>query len=143
MGGDHDTTRYRKCHPQCGEILRKPRHSTQETIEKLLQYVVRTANLGITYSGKDNGIKMLAYANSDYATCLDTRCSVSSGAILLGGGVISWYSRIQGITTSATSEYVALVETVKETLFLRQVEIFIMPTLESYTIKIWRTNRGP
>ena len=111
---------------------------------KILQYVLRTVDLGITFCGKDNGIEMLAYADSDHATCPDTRRLVSGGAVLLGGAAISWYSRTQEITASGTSEseYVALAEIVKEVLFLRQVQAFIMQTMQSHPITIKKDNEG-
>ena len=88
---------------------------------KALQYLWRTKGLGITYGGVASGeASMSAYVDSDHATCPDSRRSVSGGAILLGGGVISWFSRAQRVTASASSEseYVALAEIVNEVKFL-------------------------
>ena len=47
---------------------------------------------------------------------------------MLGGGAISWFSRAQRITATATSEseYVALAEVVNELRFLRQVKAFMV-----------------
>ena len=58
--------------------------------------------------------------------------------------MISWFSRAQRVTASASSEseYVALAETVTEIKFLRQVQEFIMPTLKSCTISIMEDNQG-
>ena len=55
---------------------------------------------------------------------------------MLGGGTISWFSRAQRVTASASSEseYVALAEIVNVAKFLRRVQEFIMPTLRSCTI---------
>ena len=88
---------------------------------------------------------MSAYVDSDHATCPDSRRSVSGGAVMLQGGRISWFSRAQGLTASASSEseYVALAEIVNETKFLRQVQAFIMPSLKSCTISIIEDNQGP
>lgn len=95
----------------------------KKALEKIVQYVLRTAILGITYGGNDRGIEMLTYTDSDCATCPNTRRSVSSGAVLLWGGAICWHSRTQEVTASATldSEYMALVKTVKDVLFLCHV----------------------
>lgn len=116
----------------------------KKAVEKILPFVLRTANLGITYGGKDSGIEMLAYADSDHATCPDTRRSVSRGAVLLAGGAISWHSRTQEITASTSSEleYVTLAETLKYVRCPRQMEAFIMPTLESYSVTVMEDNQG-
>ena len=101
---------------------------------KALRYSWRTKDLGITYGGvTSRGLTMSVYVDSDHATCPDSRRSVSGGAVMLRGGIISWFSRAQRVTASASSEseYVALAEIVNETKFLRQVQEFIVPTLRS------------
>ena len=87
---------------------------------------------------------MSAYVDSEHATCPDSRRSVSGGAVILGGGTISWFSRAQRVTASASSEseYVVLAEIVNETKFLRQVEESIIPTLKSCTTSIMEDNQG-
>ena len=103
---------------------------------KALRYFWRTKDLGITYGGVvSRSLTMSTYVDSDHATCPDSRRSVSGGAVMLGGGTISWFSRAQMVTTSASSEseYVALAEIVDETKFLRQVQEFITPALKSCT----------
>ncbi|CAM9349753.1 unnamed protein product, partial [Ascophyllum nodosum] len=94
---------------------------------------------GTTYGGDGNDrIVMQAFVDSDHATCLDTRRSTSGGTVLLGGGAISWFSRGQATTAEGTSEaeYVAMSEIVKDVLCLRQVQAFIMPSLESNPVGI-------
>ena len=112
---------------------------------KALRYFWRTKDLGITYGGvTSRGLTMSAYVGSDHATCQDSRRSVSGGAVVLVGGTISWFSRAQRVTASASSEseYVALAEILNETKFLLQVQEFIMPTLRSCTISIMEDNQG-
>ena len=112
---------------------------------KALRYFWRTKDLCITYGGvASRGLTMSAYVDSDHATCPNSRRSVSGGAVMLGGGTISWFSRAQRVTASVSSEseYVTLAEIVNETKFLRQVQEFIMPTLRSCTISIMEDNQG-
>ena len=87
---------------------------------------------------------MSAYFDSDHATYPESQRSVSGGAVMLRGGTISWFSRAQRVTASASSEseYVALAEIVNETKFLRQVQAFIMPSLKSCTISTMEDNQG-
>ena len=88
---------------------------------------------------------MRAFINSDHDTCLDSRRSISGGAVPLSGGAISWFSRAQATTAEGTSEeeYVAMSEIVKEVLFLRQTQAFIVPSLESNPVDIVEDNQGP
>ena len=67
---------------------------------------------------------MEEYTDSGFGACLNTKRSVSGAVLMLAKGAISWYSRMQEVIASGTSEtqYVALSEVVKEVLFLRQVQ---------------------
>ncbi|CAM9187127.1 unnamed protein product, partial [Ascophyllum nodosum] len=51
---------------------------------------------------------------------------------MLGGGAISWFSRVQKVTAAASSEseYVALGEVVHELRFLRQMKGFLTPPID-------------
>ena len=53
---------------------------------RALQYLWRTKDVGITYRGMSGSCaKLSAWVDSDFATCPDTRRSVSGGAVTLGG----------------------------------------------------------
>ena len=62
---------------------------------------------------------------------------------MLVGGAISWFSRAQKLTASATSEseYIALAEATNELRFLRQVKQFISPPANT-RIPIHEDNQG-
>ena len=62
---------------------------------------------------------------------------------MLGGGTISWFSKIQKVTaaTSSESEYVALTKVVNELRFLRQVKGFLTPPIDDNII-IREDNEG-
>ena len=103
-------------------------------VVKILKYMRRTPEKGITYGRDGNGRRVVrAFVDSDHATCLDTRRSTLAGTIIFCGGAITWFSRTQATTAEGTSEveYVAMSEVVKEILFLRQVQAFIIFSLES------------
>ena len=112
---------------------------------KILQYLRKTQDLGLTYGGrKCCGTEMNAYADSDHATCRDSRRSVTGGAVILGEGAISWFSRMQGTVAAGTTEaeYVGLSDVVQEVLFLRQMQEFMVPSLKDYPIMIREDNEG-
>ena len=111
---------------------------------KALQYLKRTASLGVRYGGvTEDNMKLSAWVDADHAPCPDTRRSVSGGAVMLGGGAISRFSRAQRTTATATSEseYVALAEIVNELRFFRQVEAFMVPPID-YNIRVHEDNEG-
>ena len=115
-----------------------------KTVMKALQYLKRTASLGVRYGGAtEDNMKLSAWVDADHAPCPDTRRSVSGGAVMLGGGAISRFSRAQRITATATSEseYVALAEIVNELRFFRQVKAFMVPPID-YNIRVHEDNEG-
>ena len=62
---------------------------------------------------------------------------------MLVGGAISWLSRVQKVTTAASSEseYVALAEVVNQLRFLRQAKGFLTPPIDDH-IMIREDNEG-
>ena len=63
----------------------EPEHG--KAVMKALQYLERTANLGVTYrSATEDVMKLSACVDTDRATCPDTRRSVSEGAVMLDRG---------------------------------------------------------
>ena len=115
-----------------------------KAVMKVPQYLKRTVSLGVTYGGAtEDNVKLSAWVDADHASCPDTRRSVSGGAVMLDGEAISWFSRVQRITATATSEseYVALAENVNELRFLRQVKAFMVPRID-YNIRIHEDNEG-
>ena len=114
-----------------------------KAVMKALQYLKRTVSLRVTYGGAtEDNMKLSARVDADHASCPDTR-SVSGGAVMLGGGAISWFSWAQRITATATSEseYVAQAEIVNELRFLRQVKAFMVPPIE-YNIHVHEDSEG-
>ena len=112
--------------------------------KRALQHLWRTKDVGITYRGTpESCTKLSAWVDADFATCPDTRRSVSGGAVMLRGGTISWFSRVQKVTAGASSqsEYVVLAEVVNELRFLRQVTGFLTPPIDDNII-IREDNEG-
>ena len=57
---------------------------------KILQYVRRTPERGITYGEDGHGRTVVrAFVDSNHATCLDIKRSTSGAALLLGDGTIT------------------------------------------------------
>jgi ribonuclease HI len=85
----------------------------------ILRYISGTASYGITFGG--NGLTLEAYCDADYAGDIDTRRSTTGYVFTLGGGAISWSSRLQPTVAASTTEaeYMAAAYAIKEALWLR------------------------
>ena len=61
---------------------------------------------------------------------------------MLAKGAVRWYSRMQAVTTSGTSEaeYVALSEAIKEVLFSRQVQDSIKLSVRIGAVNVFEDN---
>ncbi|XP_020521183.1 uncharacterized protein LOC18422418 isoform X4 [Amborella trichopoda] len=64
-----------------------------------------------------------ALSDADYAGSRDTRRSTTGYIFNVGGGAVSWMSRLQDIVVlpSTEAEYVALIEAAKEVIWLRRL----------------------
>ena len=98
----------------------------------VLRYIAGTASYGITYGG-DN---LEAYCDADYAGDLDTRRSTTGYVFNLGGGAISWSSRLQPTVAASTTEaeYMAAAYAIKEGLWLRTLLSDLGVKMDTITI---------
>ena len=84
----------------------------------MLEYVFSTSDFGITFQ-KGSELELVASADADYASKAADRRPVSGGATMCAGACVCWFSRTQKCVTLSTTEaeYVALADTIKETMF--------------------------
>ena len=111
----------------------------------ILASINGTSGFGITYQrGTSVGTSLEVFADADYASKVTDRRSVSGGAIMCGGACVCWFPRMQKCVTLSTSEAecVALGDTVKELLFLRQVCRFMLPGKEMPYFRIFEYNQA-
>lgn len=105
-------------------------------VKWILKYLKGTSYSRLVFQ-KNGELKLTGFCDSDYASGLDMRRSITSFVFTLGGTAISWKSGLQKVVAFSTTEaeYIVLTEAAKEAIWLRglvgefgytqeQVEIF-------------------
>ena len=62
-----------------------------EAALRVVRYIKGTASLGL-FMPSNKGNEMVAYCDSDWGACVETRRSVTGYMIKLGGALVSWKS---------------------------------------------------
>lgn len=95
----------------------KPIHWT--AVKRIFRYLKGTMSEGIVYGGDKEDL--IAFSDSDYAGCLDSRKSTSGYLFTLAGSAVTWSSQRQSIVALSTTEaeYVSACEAAKEAIWLR------------------------
>jgi hypothetical protein len=99
--------------------MASPTAAHWQAAKGVLRYIAGTPGFGITF----NGLGLAAYCDADYAGDLDSRRSTTGYVFTLGGGAISWSSRLQPTVAASTTEaeYMAAAYAIKEGLWLRNL----------------------
>lgn len=87
---------------------------------KVVKYLKSCPGLGILLSRKCD-MRMTAYCDADYVTCLMSKRSITSFCIKLGDSLLSWKTKKQPTISlsSAEAEYRAMAKTTCEIVWLR------------------------
>ena len=92
----------------CARYQANPREPHLTAVKRIFRYLKGEPNLGLWYP-REIDFNLVGYSDSDFAGCkIDTK-STSGSCQLLGGRLVSWFSKKQkSISTStAEAEYIA------------------------------------
>lgn len=102
--------------------MQDPREPHLQTALHLLKYLKSDPTLGLFFS-KDVDFTIKGYCDSYWASCPDSRKSVSGFLVLLGGSPVTWKSKKQETISlsSAEAEYKSLKKVVGELVWLSRL----------------------
>ncbi|KAK1417486.1 hypothetical protein QVD17_26615 [Tagetes erecta] len=103
-------------------FLQSPSKIHMGAARRILKYVASTTHFGIWYK-KSQEIKLVGYSDSDWASCMDDRKSLSAYVFSLGTGAVSWRSKKQTTValSSTEAEYISATGATCQALWLRRI----------------------
>ncbi|KAK6148264.1 hypothetical protein DH2020_019176 [Rehmannia glutinosa] len=130
------------CVQQLSQFINNPYSSHWDAAVHVLRYLKGCPSKGLFYS-VDGCFDLQAYCDADWATCLDTRRSLTGFCVFFGDALISWKTKKQLTVSksSAEAEYRAMSQTVCELLWISYLatDFQIPPSLP---IPLWCDNQA-
>lgn len=101
------------------QYMDKPLKSHLQDAPRILRYLKQTPGQGLFFPANSD-MKLVAYSDNDWASCVNTRRSISGFCIQLGGALISWKSKKQTVVarSSTEAEYRAMASCSCEIIWL-------------------------
>jgi len=104
------------------QFMQSPRIPHYQAAIHVLRYLKSQPTLGVLLH-RDPSLSLLAYCDADWATCSQTKKSVTGYVIFLGQSLIFWKSKKQHTVSlsSAEAEYRSMRRTVAELAWLSRL----------------------
>ncbi|KAK6120654.1 hypothetical protein DH2020_045604 [Rehmannia glutinosa] len=104
------------------QFLHQPTVNHWAVCKHLLRYLKGTMNLGVMFRPAKRML-LEAYSDADWASSLDDRKSTGGHFVLLGGNLLLWSAKKQGVVSrsSAESEYRSLADTTADLVWLQSL----------------------
>ncbi|CAN0903190.1 Retrovirus-related Pol polyprotein from transposon RE1 [Linum grandiflorum] len=104
------------------QFMSAPRQPHLQAVFRILRYLQGTRNVGIFFPVSGSAT-LTAYADADYAGCVDTRRSTSGWCIKFGDSCITWRCKKQDrvAKSSTEAEYRSMSEVCSEVVWLTRL----------------------
>ncbi|KAL0285420.1 UNVERIFIED_CONTAM: Retrovirus-related Pol polyprotein from transposon RE2 [Sesamum calycinum] len=104
---------------QLSQFLQSPRTTHWDAALHILRYLRGSSSLGLFFSSRSS-LQLSAFSDAAWASCLDSRRSITGFCIFLGSSIISWKTKKQATVSrsSAEAEYRSMASTVSELLWI-------------------------
>jgi len=108
---------------QLARFNAKPGPTHWVAVKRVFRYIAGTLDYKIVYGPSSHPANFITYSDSDYAGCPDSAKSTSGFVLLMGGGAVSWSSKLQTrvARSSTEAEYIAAESAGREMAFFRYV----------------------
>ena len=110
---------------ECYKYMHEPGKAMWTVAKRILRYLKHTKHYKLTLKAKElkNGQRTMAFVDSSYADCPDTRRSRYGFIILYNGSPIAWKTRMQKCTAQSTAEaeYYAASMATQEIIWVRRL----------------------
>ena len=105
------------------EHLVSPTTQAWAAVKRIFRYLKGTQEYGITYYASGTQMTIQGLSDADWGSCLNTRRSITGSLVYIGRNLVMWRSKKQKTTalSSTEAEYMALSDTLKEVLWLKQL----------------------
>ncbi|XP_061365406.1 uncharacterized mitochondrial protein AtMg00810-like [Gastrolobium bilobum] len=85
------------------QFMAAPRVPHLHVVQRILAYLKGTVGQGLLFSASSS-IQLNAFSDSDWASCPDSRKSISGFCVFLGNSLISWKSKKQSTVSRSSAE---------------------------------------
>ena len=113
---------------QVARFMAKPGPDHWAAVLRIYAYLARTQDVALLMCSSGMRCEVAdqwleGYSDSDWAGCAETRKSHTGWMVRVGGSLVSWYSRRQGIWAQSTceAEYVAACSLANEVVWWRRL----------------------
>lgn len=122
---------------------KNPGKAHWNAVKRILRYLRGTSSAKLEFTSNGNG-NLICYCDSDWASDIDTRRSVTGYVFLLQGGPVSWCSRRQPTVALSTTEaeYMGLSTSLQEAMWLLQLQAELDACEQKVPMKIFCDNRS-